>query len=77
MIVFYRAQAPTLGDGTTIPIPDEHLLVLESYSKMDLWEQSQEFTKAETEFQNYTQVLDKLRVLMRNQRNRDRMMSLR
>jgi hypothetical protein len=77
MIVFYRAQGPALADSTAIPIPDEHLLVLESYSKMDLWEQAQEFSKAETEFKNYTTVLDKLRILMRNQRNRDRMMSLR
>jgi hypothetical protein len=77
MIVFYRAQGPQLADTTTIPIPDEHMLVLESYSKMDLWEQAQEFSKAEAEFKNYTSVLDKLRILMRNQRNRDRMMSLR
>jgi hypothetical protein len=78
MNVFYRASAPSpLADGTIIPIPDENMLALESYSKMDLWEQAQEFTKAESEMKVYVEYLEKLRVLMRSQRNRDRMMSLR
>jgi hypothetical protein len=72
MVVFYLAQGPQLSDSTVIPIPDEHLLVLESYSKADLWEQSQEFSKGAQEFQNYTGTLEKLRELVQNQRNSDR-----
>lgn len=77
LLVFYRAQAPTLTDITQIPIPDENLLTLESYGKMDLWEQGQEFTKAQAEMQTYTAYAEKLRVLMRNKRNYDRTVSLR
>ena len=77
MFVFYRAAAPTLVDATVIPIPDEHLIALESYSITDLWEQAQEWGKAEAEFKTYAAQLEALRVLMRSQRNRDRTLSLR
>ena len=75
--IFYRASAPVLTDGTAIEIPDEHITVLEDYCKMDLWEQAQEFGKAEEATQTYLSNLERLRVLVRNQRNRDRYMSLR
>ena len=75
--IFYRASAPTLTDSTSIEIPDEHITVLENYCKMDLWEQAQEFGKAEEATQNYISDLEELRVLVRNQRNRDRYVSLR
>lgn len=77
MFVFYRASAPTLTDSTIVPIPDEHLVALESYCETDLWEQAQEWGKAEQQFKTYVAQLEALRVLMRNQRNRDRMVSLR
>ncbi len=77
MFVFYRAAAPTLVDATVLPIPDDHLIALESYSIVDLWEQAQEWGKAGEWFKTYTAQLEKLRILMRNQRNRDRYMSLR
>lgn len=77
MVVFYRASAPLMSDETVIPIPDEHLTALESYSKADLWEQAQEFGKATPEFKNYTESLEDLRVLMRSKRNFDRTVSLR
>lgn len=77
MFVFYRASAPTLTDTVQIPIPDEHLVALESYSITDLWEQAQEWGKAQEQFKTYVSQLEALRVLMRSQRNRDRIMSLR
>lgn len=77
MVVFYRAAAPILGDSTVIPIPDEHAALLDDYCIVDTWEQQQEWEKAEGWSQVYVQDLEKLRVLMRNQRNRDRYASLR
>lgn len=77
MFVFYRAAAPVLVDATIVPIPDEHITCLENYSITDLWEQAQEWGKAQQSFKNYVEDLEQLRVLMRNQRNRDRMVSLR
>lgn len=78
MVVFYRAAAPSpLTDTTVLPIPDEHLNVLERYGTADMWEQAQEWGKATAAFQEYTAGLEKLRVLMRNKRNADRYMSLR
>lgn len=77
MILFYRASAPQLGDGTLIPIPDEHITALEDYSTVDLWEQAQEWSKAKFEFEKYKEDLEQLRVLVRNQRESDRYMSLR
>lgn len=77
MIVYYRAAAPTLTDSTAIPILDEHLTVLEQYGQVDLWESAQEWQKAQRMFEDsYAPSLDNLRVLVRNQRNPDRMMSL-
>ncbi len=77
MFVFYRASAPVLSDISILPVPDEHLIALESYSTVDLWEQAQEWGKAQEQFKTYVSQLEALRVLMRNQRNRDRYMSLR
>lgn len=77
MIVFYRAAGPTLVDQTPIPIPDEHLTVLENYGTVDMWEQAQEWGKAEQYLETYVKSLDDLRVLMRNKRNPDRMVGLR
>ena len=77
MIIFYRAQAPQLDDGVQIPIPDEHLTVLEDYSTVDLHEQAQEWSKAKFQFEKYKEDLEQLRVLVRNQRNSDRYRSLR
>ncbi len=76
MIAFYRAAAPVLSDNTPIPIPEEYITVLEDFSITDLWEQSQEWGKAGENFKKYVEGLEELRVLMRNQRNRDRQMSL-
>lgn len=78
MIVFYRASAPSpLVDQTTIPIPDDHMVVLDNFNVTDLWEQAQEWGKAEEFLKNYIQDLERFRVLVKNQRNRDRYMSLR
>lgn len=77
MLVFYLASAPTLGDSTEIPIPDEYVTVLESYSKADLWEQAQEWGKAGVELKNYIESLEELRLLMKSKRNRDRLSNLR
>lgn len=71
-VIYYRAAAPTLNDATPIPIPGEHITALETYSIADLWEQAQEFTKATEGLKIYMKNLEDLRVLMRNQRNRDR-----
>lgn len=76
MLVFYRAAAPTLVEQTQIPIPENGTDALESYSITDLWEQSQEWNKAATEFKTYISNLEALRVLMRNGRNSDRLMGL-
>ncbi len=76
MFVFYIAQAPALGDSTTIPIPDEHVTALENYVINDLNEQAQEFGKADALMKNYVKNLEDLRVLVKNKRNRDRYMSL-
>jgi len=76
MIVFYRAAAPPLDDLTPIPVPDDHIKVIESYSITDLWEQAQEWGKAINKFKGYAQTLEALRVLMRNKRNSDRQMGL-
>ena len=75
--IFYVAAAPLLGDGTSIPIPEDHLSALESYSIQDLWEQNQEFNKSSEYFETYVNNLETLRVYMQNKRNPERMMSLR
>lgn len=77
MFVFYRASAPPLTDQTLVPIPDEHAVCLEDYCETDLWEQAQEFEKAQLAFEKYKLTLERLRVLVHSQRNRDRMVSLR
>lgn len=77
MIIFYRASAPPLGDTTQIPIPEDHITCLDSYNITDLWEQSQEFSKAEDYLKNYISDLERLRTVIKNKRNPDRMMSLR
>jgi hypothetical protein len=77
MYVFYIASAPLLNDGTSIPIPDDHMTALESYCIQDLWAQQQEFSKASTYTDTYARNLETLRVYMRNRRNSDRVMSLR
>jgi hypothetical protein len=76
MYVFYIASAPLLGDDTAIPIPDDHIQALDSYNIKDLWEQNQEFTKAEAYFEKYTKDIETLRVYMKNKRNSDRVPSL-
>ena len=75
--LFYRAAAPQIDDKTQIPIPDEHITALEEYCNTDLLEQAQEWGKASERLKVYMSNLENLRVLMRNQRNRDRMVSLR
>jgi len=77
MIVYYRAAAPTLTNNTQIPLPDEHLTVLESYSTADMWEQAQEWGKAGKYLETYIKNIEDLRVLMRNKRNPDRYVGLR
>jgi hypothetical protein len=76
MLVFYVAAAPQITDSTFLPIPDEHLTVLENYSATDLWEQGQEFSKAEPYLKSYIESLGDLRKLVKSQRNRDRYMGL-
>lgn len=76
MYVFYRASAPTLSDGTSIPLPADHLTVLESYVKKDLWEQQQEFTKGSIEYKNYVEEVLQLKTYM-SKKDPDRQMSLR
>lgn len=75
-IMFYRAAAPTITDSTPIPLPEEHVTVLEAYCITDLWEQAQELGKATQALQFYIGNIEKLRILMRNQRNSDRYISL-
>lgn len=77
MHCFYFATAPLLGDSTTIPIPDDHIQALESYSILDMWEQNQEWDKSQTYFNTYVQNIEMLRVYMRNRRNTGRGASLR
>lgn len=76
MFVLYRASAPTLGDSTTIPVPDEFAEVIEAYMKTDLWEQNQEFTKANSSNLTYQQQLLKLHTLVHSKRQMDRLPSL-
>ncbi len=77
MYVFYTASAPVLTDDTLIPIPEDHITALESYSIQDLWEQNQEFSKASNYLETYSKNLETLRVYMQNRRNADRQMNLR
>lgn len=78
MVLFYIAQAPSpLVDATPIPIPDDHMTVLDSFNITDLWEQAQEWGKAEEALKGYIDGLEKFRVLVKNKRNSDRYMSLR
>lgn len=77
MYVYYMASAPLLNDQTQIPIPDDHIVALESYCIKDLWEQQQEFGKASEYTDTYATNLESLRVYMRNRRNSDRQVSLR
>lgn len=77
MFVYYLASAPLLTDNIEIPIPDDHITALESYSIKDLWEQNQEFSKASQYLQTYINNIEALRVLMKNRRNSDRQASLR
>lgn len=76
MYVLYRASAPTLGDNINIPVPLEYSQLVESYMKMDLWEQNEEFTKAGKEFGTYQQQLEKLHNLVHSKRQMDRLPSL-
>lgn len=75
-LMFYRAAAPTLSDALPIPIPEEHITVLETYCLGDLSEQAQEWQKAGLQFKSYQKSLDTLRTLIQNQTNRDRVFSL-
>jgi hypothetical protein len=77
MFVYYRASAPVLNDATLIPLPEDHMSVLENYSEMDLLEQNQEWTKASTTYQNYRKDLEELKQYMQTRLNPDRMKSLR
>lgn len=77
MFIYYIASAPLLNDGTEIPIPEDHITALESYSIRDLWEQQQEFGKASDYMDTYTNNLETLRVYIKNRRNSDRQISLR
>ena len=76
MYVYYRAAAPILGSGDTIAIPDDYALVLQDYSITDLWEQNQEWTKADRHFEAYAKTLDELRVWAMNKKMPDRLPSL-
>lgn len=77
MFIYYVASAPTLGDATVIPLPEDHITALNEYCYSDLWEQQQEFTKATSMLQSYIKNLDELRVLIANKRNADRIPQLR
>lgn len=77
MFVFYVASSPTLADGTTIAIPDDYMSGLLNYTKVDLWEQAQEFGKALSNFDDYLANLEQIRVWIQNQRNPARLMGLR
>jgi hypothetical protein len=75
--VFYYAAAPNpLTDTTVIPIPDDHVQVLENYCLTDLLEQQQEFTKASAMFKAYVARLEQFRLLMKNKRSSDRIPGL-
>lgn len=76
MYLYYMAAAPTLDDNTPIPIPDDHIQVVQDYANMDLQEQSQEFTKSEVLLQQYMEDLEVLRVALKEQRNADRVRML-
>lgn len=77
MFVFYMASAPTLSDSTTIEIPADYADAMLNYTKVDLWEQGQEFKKAIDNFDDYVVSLDQLREWIKNQRNPARMAYLR
>lgn len=76
MFVFYRAAAPTLGDLTNIPIPEDHITAVENYCVADLFEQNQEFTKSSERLKSYIDDLEQLRIYIRNKRMPDRLPSL-
>jgi hypothetical protein len=75
--IYYRAAAPQLTDTTLIPIPEDHMYALETYSECDLLEQNQEWNKATAMFQNYQKELVQLKLYMRSKLNPDRVSSLR
>ena len=78
MFVYYRAAAPTLNDATLIPIPEDHINALETYSECDLLEtRIREFNKASLMFKAYQENFQRLRLYMRGKLNPDRMSSLR
>lgn len=77
MFIYYIASAPTLTDGTPLPIPDDHIKALESYCIQDLWAQQQEFSKSSDYFETYIKDMEDLRVWVKNRRNSDRQISLR
>lgn len=75
MLILYRASCPVIDDTTQIPMPIEYKELVESYAKMDLWEQNQEFSKAEMEIKTYQSQLEKLSDL-RVSRESDRIRGL-
>ena len=76
MFVYYRAAADTLSSGSTIQIPDDHALALQDYVITDLFEQAQEWQKAQTHFAAYIATLELLRTWVQNKRMPDRQISL-
>ena len=78
MWVFYRATAPTLAsDDDAILIPAEHDCAVEEYCMMDLYEQQNEFKKAAARSVDYVQEIERLRIWVQNQREIDRIHTLR
>lgn len=76
MFLYYRAAAPTLASSDTIQLPSDHVLALQDYCITDLFEQAQEWAKAQKHFQAYAMMLEKLRVWAQNQRMPDRSINL-
>ena len=76
MYVYYRAAASTLAPSDTIQIPDDFALVLQDYSITDLFEQAQEWEKAQIHFKSYAETLEQLRIFVHNKRMPDRPMNL-
>lgn len=77
MSVFYVAKAPTLSSGdSVILLPDDHITALTEYIETDLWEQQQEWTKAQNHYNSFMKNEAEVEDWAKRQRSHDRIPSL-